>query len=354
MKLNQITTAALIGAFFIGATSADAQMDRRTLSGREVRISNLVGNVTVESGGSGDVTVEVTPRGSDASKLSIDVGSAGGVQTLRVVFPGDDIIYPELGRRSSSEFQIDSDGNWGRGSRSSWRSGRRIRVRGDGRGTEAWADVRVIVPSGKSVDIRVGVGTVRSNSMTGDLAVDVASARVSVNGHTGSLNLDTGSGGAEVRDVKGDELTVDVGSGSVSVIGATVRRMTLESGSGGVEADQINAPELTVDVGSGGVRMDRVTSDRVRLETGSGGVRLELTNSPKTLDVESGSGTVTLVLPSNLDADIDISTGSGSIDTDFALQTNRFERHRLRGTVGNGTGRIRVEAGSGGVRLRKT
>lgn len=351
MKPSQITAAVLLGASLIGAATADAQTDRRTLSGRDVRVSNLVGTVTVESGGAGDVTVEVTRRGSDASRLSIDVGSVGGVQTLRVVFPEDDIIYPELGRRSSSTFSVDDDGNWDGGPR--FRSRRRIRVRGDGRGTEAWADVRVIVPAGKSLALKVGVGTVRSNGMNGDLGIDVASARVMVNGHDGTLRLDTGSGGAEVRDVKGDELSVDVGSGSVSVVGATVRRMTLESGSGGVEADQINAGELSVDVGSGGVRIDRATSDRVRLETGSGGVRLEMTNSPTSLDLESGSGTVTLVLPASLDAEVDISTGSGSIDSDFAIQMDRFERRRIRGTVGKGTGRIRVETGSGGVRLRK-
>jgi len=351
MKLNQMTAAVLLGASLIAATLADAQVDRRTLSGRAVRVSNLVGNVTVASGGTGDVTVEVTRRGSDASRLSIEAGSVGGVQTLRVVFPEGDIVFPELGRRSSSTFSVDDDGNWGGGS--GFRSRRRIRVRGDGRGTEAWADVRVIVPAGKSVELKVGVGTVRSNRMNGDLGIDVASARVMVNGHDGTLRLETGSGGAEVRDVKGDELSVDVGSGSVSVIGATVRRMTLESGSGGVEADQINAPDLSIEVGSGGVRIERATSDRVRLETGSGGVRLELTNSPSTLDLESGSGTVTLMLPASLDAELDISTGSGSIDSDFAIQMNRFERRRIRGTVGKGTGRIRVETGSGSVRIRK-
>ncbi len=352
MTFIQRAVFVLSATAFAAATSP-AQTDRRTLAGAEVMVLNLVGSVTIEPGGSGDVSVEVTRRGADASRLSVSIETVRGVPTLRVVFPDGDIVYPELGRRSSSEFGIDADGNWGGNSRDSWRSRRRIRVRSDGRGTEAWADVRIVVPAGKKLTAMVGVGSVRSAGVTGDLGIDVASARVDVLGHTGILNLDTGSGSADIRDIKGDVLNVDVGSGTVTVIGATVTRMILDSGSGGVEADRVNAQELTVDVGSGGVRIERATSDRVRLETGSGGVRLELTNSPSSVDVESGSGTVTLILPANLDAELDISTGSGSIDSDFPVQVNRFERRRIRGTVGKGTGRVRVETGSGSVRIRK-
>ena len=82
-------------------------------------------------------------------------------------------------------------------------------------------------------------------------------------------------------------------------------------------------------------------------------MNVELTNSPKSMDVESGSGSVTLTLPAMLDAEFDISTGSGGIDSDFAVQVNRYERHRMRGVVGKGGGRIRVDTGSGGVRIRK-
>lgn len=349
-----IQTSAL-RAFALVATTATvafAQTERRTLTGRDITIYDLVGSVTVEQGSGSDVVVEITRRGADARRLEIDVVSDGGGQSLRVIFPDEDIVYPMLGRRYNAAFQIGRDGRWG-GYRESRFSTRRVRVRGEGRGIEAWADLRVTVPTGKRVDINVGVGEVNASGINGDLGIDVASARVTVAGHTGTLRLDTGSGGAEVRDVKGDELSVDVGSGRVSVFGADVRRMLVESGSGGVTVDRVNAAELSVEVGSGGVRIDRATSDRVRVETGSGGVSLELLNSPTTLDVESGSGTVTLVLPANLDAEVDVQTGSGSIDSDFPVSVNRMSRNRLRGVVGRGTGRIRVETGSGSVRLRR-
>ena len=71
------------------------------------------------------------------------------------------------------------------------------------------------------------------------------------------------------------------------------------------------------------------------------------------MSVEAGSGGVTLRLPSSTGAAFDIETGSGGIDTDFEVKVQRMERHALRGTVGDGRGRVKVEAGSGTVRILK-
>jgi len=344
--------AALCLAPLLSA-DANAQVARHPLAGADVAIYNLVGRVTIEAGTGPDVTVEVTRRGADAGKLSTDVGMLDGRNTLRVMYPDDDIVYPEMGRWSNWEFSIGRDGRWG-GFRDSWTSRRRYRVKSSGRGTEAWADLRITVPAGKRVSVNIGVGEASSTKVEGDLSIGVASANVVVNGHKGSLRLDTGSGRVDVRDVTGaEELTSDAGSGHVSIRDAVAKRMKLESGSGGIDGDNLTADELTVDVGSGGMRFNRVTAENVRLDTGSGGIDFELRNSPRSLDLDSGSGSVTLTLPTNLDAEFDVETGSGGISSDFAVQVNRIERHRMRGTVGKGGGRIRVETGSGSVRLRK-
>lgn len=334
------------------ADSASAQTERRTLSGSTVSIYDLVGSVTVEPGTGSEVVAEVSLRGMDARRLRTEVVSEGNGQSLRIIFPDDDIVYPELGRWSRSEFNLDRDGRWNRGT-DGWFSRRRIRVSGNGRGSEAWADIRLLVPAGKRVDVNVAVGQVGSRGMSGELSIDVSSAKIRVEGHTGTLRLDTGSGGAEVRDVKGDLLSVDVGSGHVTVMGADVQRLDLDSGSGSVEVDRVTTQDMMVDVGSGGIRVSRATADRMRLESGSGSVSVEVGNSPRSMDVESGSGSVTLMLPATLDAEVDIATGSGGIDSDFPVSVNRMERHRLRGIIGKGTGRIRVETGSGSVRLRR-
>jgi hypothetical protein len=67
--------------------------------------------------------------------------------------------------------------------------------------------------------------------------------------------------------------------------------------------------------------------------------------------LDAGSGGVTLRLPASLGAELDIDTGSGGIDTDIPVTITRRSRSHLTGRIGDGAGRIRIDAGSGGVRL---
>jgi DUF4097 and DUF4098 domain-containing protein YvlB len=146
--------------------------------------------------------------------------------------------------------------------------------------------------------------------------------------------LDTGSGGLTVTGVHGDQLSLDTGSGSV-------------------HGGDIDVKTLEADVGSGGLRLTHVKSDHVTADVGSGGLDLDLTAPVSDLKVETGSGGVTLRLPAAQGADLDIETGSGGIQSDFAIQTNRMSRNHLRGRIGDGNARFRIEAGSGSIRLLK-
>jgi lia operon protein LiaG len=54
-----------------------------------------------------------------------------------------------------------------------------------------------------------------------------------------------------------------------------------------------------------------------------------------------------------LSAEIDAETGSGGFSTDFEVTTRRVGRNHISGRIGDGKGRISIEAGSGSVRLLK-
>jgi DUF4097 and DUF4098 domain-containing protein YvlB len=101
------------------------------------------------------------------------------------------------------------------------------------------------------------------------------------------------------------------------------------------------------------MRLARVKAPRIDVDAGRGGIDLDILSAIHDLRIDSGSGPVTLRLPAALSADVDIETSSGGIDSDFPVQATNFQRHRLRGRIGDGHGRIRVESGSGTVRLIK-
>jgi lia operon protein LiaG len=352
--------AILAAGILLMAAAARAQTERKTVVGSSIAIYNIVGHVQVEAGTGSDVVVEIVRGGQDGRRLSIEVGDVRGRNSLRVIYPADEIVYRDQNDRWgrwSSTFSVRSDGTWGgEGGDDRGRfgfGGRRIRVKGSGSGLEAWADLRVLVPAGKHVDVNVGVGELSARGVNADLRLDAASAHVTATKTTGNLTIDTGSGGAEVRDATGDEITLDTGSGGVSFSGVTAKRCKMDTGSGGVTGDGLSSDEINIDVGSGSVRIDDAKATRVKLDAGSGGVRFGLRTTPKYLDVDAGSGGVTISLPAITDAEIDIETGSGGIDSDFAVQVTRVERNHLRGRIGDGSGHIRIQSGSGSVRLRK-
>jgi hypothetical protein len=350
---NSLRSALVVTAFGLAAQNAGAQT--RTLSGSSVAIYDLAGHVTVEQGTGSDVTVEVTLAGHDAKKLTIDVGELRGRNTLRIRYPDDDIVYPDLGRWSESDFRINSDGTWGGDDDDrSWNSGHRIRIKGDGRGTEAWADLKILVPAGKDVAVYTGVGELGATHVTSDLRLSASSGHVTANGTKGNLEASAGSGGVEVRGATGDDIRVSAGSGGVRATDVSGKRVRLSTGSGGVTASGVSSSEdLRVSTGSGHLTIDDARSPEVRLSAGSGGIRAGFAAPVKSLDVSNGSGGVTVSLAGTVNAEVDISTGSGGIDSDFPVTVNRMERHSLHGQIGDGSGHIRIRSGSGSVQLRK-
>ena len=195
-----------------------------------------------------------------------------------------------------------------------------------------------------------GVGEVQVTGVEADLLVDVSTGPVRATGTRGFLNLDTGSGSVDVSDVIGD-LRADTGSGSVVVTDVTGDVVLIDTGSGSVEATDIQATRLTVDTGSGSVTLGAIRAEEVLVDTGSGGVEIELLSAVNSLEIDTGSGGVVVYMPADLDAEIEVDTGSGGIDVNFPLTVSEVERTHLVGRIGQGGGRIRIDTGSGSVRL---
>lgn len=343
-----LSMAALLG--LLVPSCLTAQSDRRTLAGDSVALFNVAGSVRIERGTGRDVTFDITRRGRDADRLRIETGTVRGLPTLRVIYPGGDIVYrggTSRGRWSQTEMQ--DDGTWG----GRWSGGRRVKVKSSGEGVEAWADIRVMVPAGHALEAHLLVGDMTATDVDASLVLDVSAAAVTVDRMDGSLAVDAGSGGVSLRDVRSARLTVDNGSGGVTMRDVRGDRCSFDLGSGAVDGANVSCQSMTVDVGSGSVRFTESSARTVKVDAGSGGVSLDLRTAPSSVEVDAGSGPVTLSLPSSIGATLDIDTGSGGISTDFPIRTDRVERNRLRGTIGNGNAQIRVETGSGAVRIRR-
>lgn len=335
------------------ATAAEvrANGDRHSVTGSHVAIYNLAGEVRVEPGTGRSVEVWVAPGGRDGDELSVETGPIRGRETLRVMYPGDRILYRANGSWSAS-IQVDDDGTFGEGTSVGRFMGsmRRVQISSRGSGLDAHADLRIAVPRGQRIDVHLGVGKAEVTNVDGTLRVDVASASVSCTRTRGSLTLDSGSGSLFVENAEG-EVALDTGSGEVEVSNVRCGHLSVDTGSGSITGSNLQADAIAMDTGSGGIELSGVNASTVALDTGSGSVRLALLSDIEDLSIDTGSGDVTIFVPPSFGAELEAETGSGGIDTEVPIRLRRHSRDSLRGTLGDGRGRMVVETGSGSIRL---
>jgi hypothetical protein len=336
----------LVPLLLLLAAPLGAQGTRYTLSGSDVAIYNLAGEMRVEAGSGAAVVVEVTRHGADAAKLQVESGPLNGRQTLRVIYPADRIVYPALGRHSESQTRVNDDGTF------DGKRGHEVTIAGDGAGLEAFADLRVLVPTGQRIAVNLVAGRVIVANVNGQLSVDASSADVEASGTRGGLTIDVGSGDVKVSDAAGD-VNVDTGSGDVTLNGVRGGDVGIDTGSGDVTGTTVEARSLKIDTGSGGVQLAGISSADVNLDTGSGDIQLDVDATLRSFHAETGSGDVKLRAPASLGAEVDFETSSGEIRSDFDVTVTRREEDHLVGRIGDGRGRLSIDTGSGDVTLTR-
>jgi len=352
-----LLTLVILGLFVAAALVVSPPIalsaERFDVSGSDVSIYNLAGRVAVVPHRGTNVVVELTRGGPDAERLTIESGPKGDRQTLRVIYPGNRIVYRKLGFGSSTNLRVRRDGTFSDGNVELLGLGNRVTIAGGGRGTEAFADLRILVPSGKNVHIYLGAGAATASDVSADLRIDTSSGGVECHGTRGSLDVDTGSGSVEVRAAQGS-VNIDTGSGDViaeDVSGGTIK---IDTGSGSVAVNGAKASSLDVDTGSGSVMVGDLEAPGVRIDTGSGRVSVEMLRDPDTINIDTGSGDVMVRLPSSFGAQFDFQTGSGGIDIDLPHTLSRREHGHMRGRIGDGGGTFKVDTGSGGIQVVST
>lgn len=320
-----------------------------TLPGDRVAIYNVAGQVSVSAGAGSAVTVTATPAGAQAAALRFEQGAIDGRETLRIVYPEGDIVYAAIGKGSQTMQRVNADGTFDHADRG---RSRRVRIVGSGSGADVHADVAVSVPPGHSVEIHLAAGTVSASNVNGSLAFHLSAADLRVTGGRGDIVADVGAGNVEVSGTDGP-LRIDTGSGNVRLTDVKATSLDVDTGSGDVIATGVVAMHAAIDAGSGDIELRASQSMESKLESGSGDITVELAGAPGNLDVESGSGDIVLRLPANTGAQVALETGGGRIESDFAMQVTRTGSDELQGTIGDGSGRISAETGSGRVQLLK-
>jgi hypothetical protein len=190
-------------------------------------------------------------------------------------------------------------------------------------------DYDITAPRNTLLTAQTGSGDVQVADIKGTVKVETGSGTIHADRLGSGSKLETGSGNIQANDL---------GGGSI-----------LQTGSGDLKAAFTSPGDVTAGTGSGSVQLTNVQG-ALKVETGSG--NLNVTGQPTSpWKLETGSGDVTLGIGS-AHFTLDASTGSGSIKSDLPItMQGSMDKHHVSGTVNGGGPTIKVQTGSGDIRI---
>jgi DUF4097 and DUF4098 domain-containing protein YvlB len=151
----------------------------------------------------------------------------------------------------------------------------------------------------------------------------------------GRVNLRTGDGKIDLAGLKGE--------------------MNLHSGDGSENLDAVDG-KLHAETGDGHITAHG-RFDELELKTGDGHLEVRATaGSSLTAGwrLETGDGSVSLEVPSELAADVDLHTSDGHIDLDMPVVTEgKMHEGEIRGKLNGGGSTLTIRTGDGSIHLRK-
>ena len=149
------------------------------------------------------------------------------------------------------------------------------------------------------------------------------------------------------RDWVCRELEIDVASADLDIRDLTIHEFDFDGASGRCTLTNCAVGEMSLDTASGDATFSG-TLDTLDCDSASAKLQLELRNTPRSIDMDTASGSLTMVLPEDCGFTVSLDALSGRFSSDFATTTQNG--HHI---YGDGSCKINVSSMSGGVTIRK-
>jgi len=219
--------------------------------------------------------------------------------------------------------------------------------------------------AGSTITIRNGDGFIHVGESSSDLVeVRATKTRLRATQNDVAFDVDESRGGAMIctlydrqrscgersRSSRNTSLRVEY-----TVLVPRDIRVDVSTGRGEISVERAGSA-VTASTGIGRVF---VTTERgpVNVSTGSGDVDVRIQSSPADADVTvtTGSGLIRVAVPTDFNGEVDARSENGTLRTDFEITIlGRIDAHQIRGTIGRGGARIRLQTGNGRIELRKS
>jgi DUF4097 and DUF4098 domain-containing protein YvlB len=161
------------------------------------------------------------------------------------------------------------------------------------------------------------------------------------------LKASSGSGNI-TDDGIGQQAKLNTGSGNIHATGLR-SGFAADTGSGNIYVEQSGEGEVKAQTGAGDIEVKGGVSS-LKAQTGSGNIKITGTPSAD-WKLETGSGDIEL-WTGNAPVTLDASFGSGGLHTDREMLTQgSSDRHHISGKLNGGGPLVRMQTGSGEIRV---
>ena len=292
MRKTILWTLAILAAAASARGEQPVNVTRLVAAGVSISIENIAGSLIVV--GSDGTEVKITGTlGDDVEELEIS-GDADEL-SIEVVIPDDE-----------------------------WKGARKVK-----------ADLELTVPRGATLEIEVVSASVDISGVNGAIEGESVSGNFTVTGGLDDIDIESVSG----------SVSVSGGSGSISAESVS-GLVTLNGVSGDVEAATV----------SGAIRVDAGAVDDVELESIAGSIYFKGHLGSGSLEIETHSGNVEILLPAGVSAEFELESFSGRIENGFGPPAKRVDRYvpgsSTEFRTGMGDAEVSVETFSGSIVLK--
>lgn len=188
----------------------------------------------------------------------------------------------------------------------------------------------IVVPADTAVKAKTGSGSIDVDDVAASVEVHAGSGRLRLSNIGGPVTAKSGSGSIRAEGVAG-AFNGSTGSGSIYMSQTAPGDVRVSTGSGGMELTGV-AGALKASAGSGRIRIDGRQEGDWKVDAGSGSVRIRL--------------------PEDAAFTLNAETGSGGINVDHPVTVEgKISKRHLHGEVRGGGHLLRIDTGSGGVRI---
>ncbi len=275
------------------------------------------GSVEVTSGGSGQVQVEIVPKGGDLDELQDD---------FKISFEqtGNDVLV-EIERKSSLS-------NW------------------FNFGGESFI-VYATVPFEFNVDLVTSGGHISVADLRGDVKTTTSGGGLSFGQIEGPIWGRTSGGGIRLSECRGN-VDVETSGGGIEIgeVDGTLKAYT----SGGSISIKAASGSAELGTSGGNIRIENVAGE-VDAKTAGGSIEAALLEQPEgDCYLGTSGGNVTVTLAADLRFDIDAKTSGGQVRTDLPLSVQgTVSKTKVQGKLNGGGPRLVLRTSGGNIRIKE-